>query len=83
MKTIEVYGTGCKNCVVTAERISEVANELGLSIEVRKVTALEHIMAAGIMSTPGVGVNGQVKHTGSVPSMEQIRAILTADSQTA
>lgn len=76
MKNVQVYGSGCKNCTVTAERIEQVAKELGQEVVIEKVTSLEAIMAAGVMSTPGVGVDGVVKHTGSVPSVEQIRDLL-------
>jgi small redox-active disulfide protein 2 len=76
MKTIQVYGSGCHNCQVTAQRIADVAQSLGQDVEVEKVTSLEAIMKAGVMSTPGVGVEGIVLHTGSVPSVEQIQAML-------
>jgi small redox-active disulfide protein 2 len=76
MKIVQVYGSGCKNCTVTAERIEEVAKELGQEIQLQKVTSLEEIMKAGIMSTPGVTIDGFVKHTGSVPSIVQVRELL-------
>lgn len=76
MKHIQVYGSGCNNCKVTAERILEAAKELALEVQVEKVTDLETIMKAGIMSTPGVGIDGVVKHTGSVPSVDLIREML-------
>ncbi|WP_163131440.1 thioredoxin family protein [Agarivorans sp. Alg241-V36] len=76
MKTVQVYGTGCKNCVVTAERITQVAEELGLQVEVEKVTGLEDIMKAGVMSTPGLAVNGRIVHSGSVPTIEQVQQLL-------
>jgi small redox-active disulfide protein 2 len=76
MKTIQVYGSGCKNCQITAERLDQVSQELGLSIELKKVTGLEEIMKAGVMSTPGVAVDGKIAHTGSVPTLEQVRAML-------
>ncbi|OZS43174.1 thioredoxin family protein [Photobacterium sanguinicancri] len=79
MKTIQVYGSGCKNCTVTAERICAAATELGIEIQLEKVTSLEAIMMAGVMSTPGVGIDGVVKHTGSVPSLEQVHELLTED----
>lgn len=76
MKTIQVYGSGCKNCVVTAERISQVAQEMGIQVKIEKVTSLEQILEAGVMSTPGVGVDGQIRHVGSVPTTDQVREIL-------
>ena len=79
MKSIQVYGSGCKNCIVTAERIADVAQELGQQISIEKVTSLEAIMKAGIMSTPGVAINGELKHTGSVPSVDLVRDLLKED----
>lgn len=76
MKNIQVYGTGCKGCTVTAERIEQVAKELGQNVTIEKVTSLEDIMQAGVLSTPGIGIDGIIKHTGSVPSAEQIRDLL-------
>ena len=76
MKNIQVYGSGCKNCTVTAERIIEVANDLNQDVNVEKVTNLEDIMKAGVMNTPSVGVDGVIKHSGSVPTVEQIKLLL-------
>lgn len=77
MKKINVYGSGCKNCTVTAERFVEVAKELGVEVEVQKVTDLEAIMNAGVVSTPAVGIDGELKHSGSVPSAELVSALLS------
>ncbi|MFA0442823.1 redox-active disulfide protein 2 [Vibrio sp. 10N.286.49.C2] len=76
MKIVQVYGSGCKNCTITAQRIEQVANDLGQLVDVQKVTSLQAIMEAGIVSTPGVGIDGVVRHTGSVPSVEKVREIL-------
>ncbi|CAH0530328.1 thioredoxin family protein [Vibrio hippocampi] len=80
MKTIQVYGSGCKNCTVTAERFANVAQEMGQQVQIEKVTSLEAIMKAGIMKTPGVGIDGEVKHTGSVPSIDLVRELLSQDA---
>ena len=79
MKIIQVYGSGCKTCAVTAERIAEVAQELGQQVSIEKVTSLEAIMKTGIMNTPGVTINGELKHTGSVPSVDLVRDLLKED----
>ncbi|MCC4854142.1 thioredoxin family protein, partial [Vibrio lentus] len=50
--------------------------ELGQQINIEKVTSLEAIMKAGIMSTPGIAINGELKHTGSVPSVDLVRDLL-------
>ncbi|MGM0633013.1 MAG: thioredoxin family protein [Pseudomonadota bacterium] len=67
MKTIEVLGTGCKKCVNTAESIKRVAEELGASVSVQKVTDPAKIMEYQVMSTPGVAIDGTLVHSGSVP----------------
>ncbi len=76
MKTIKIYGSGCNNCELTAARIEEVAKELGLQVAIEKETSLEAIMRAGVMSTPAIGIDGEIKHTGSVPNFDQVRKIL-------
>ncbi|GAD80130.1 thioredoxin family protein [Vibrio ezurae] len=76
MKNIKVYGSGCRNCVTTAERLSQVAQELAQEVKIDKVTDLEAIMTAGVLSTPGIEIDGVVKHTGSVPSIELVRELL-------
>ena len=72
MKTIKVLGSGCKNCVNTADLIRQKADELGVEVEVVKVTDMGEIMGYGVMSTPGVVIDEKVVHAGSVPGMEQI-----------
>ena len=76
MKQINVYGSGCKNCVTTAKRFEDVASQLGLDVQVTKVTDLQAIMTAGVVSTPAVGINGHIVHAGSVPSDEQVKDML-------
>ncbi|MDQ7732865.1 thioredoxin family protein [Halomonas sp. SpR1] len=78
MKKIEVLGTGCKKCTVTAEQITAIAKELGTDVEVTKVTDPQVIMRYQVMSTPAVAVNGQLAHSGGVPNREKIEALLKA-----
>ena len=72
MKTIKVLGTGCANCRNTARLIEEVAAEKGVAIELSKVEDLPEIMKYGVMSTPGVVVDGKVVHAGGVPDKVRI-----------
>jgi small redox-active disulfide protein 2 len=76
MKKIEVLGTGCKKCIVTAERIQAVADELGIEVEVEKVTDPATIMGYKVMSTPAVASNGTLVHSGSVPDREKMETLL-------
>jgi len=72
MKNIKVLGTGCANCKTTLKLIEEAAKAKGVQIELEKVEDLPQIMSYGIMSTPGVVVDGKVVHAGGVPSKDAI-----------
>jgi len=72
MKQIKVLGTGCSNCRTTADMIRKAAQEKGVNIELEKVEELPEIMAYGVMSTPGVVVDGKLVHAGGIPSRKQI-----------
>lgn len=74
MKNIKVLGSGCRNCEVTAKAIAQAAREAGVAIELEKITDLQAIMAFGILSTPGVVVDGQVVHSGGIPGPDQVRS---------
>ena len=69
---IKVLGTGCANCKATIALIEQVAQAQGVAIELEKVQELRDIMGYGVMSTPGVVINGKVVHAGGVPSREKI-----------
>ena len=77
MKNIKVLGTGCANCKTVAKLIAAVAEEKGIAIELEKVEEIREIMSFGILSTPGVVVDGQVVHSGGIPSRQQIEQWLT------
>ena len=72
LKNIKVLGTGCANCKSTLKLIEEAAKEKGVNVELEKVEDLQAIMSYGVMSTPGVVVDGQVVHAGGVPSRDKI-----------
>ena len=76
MKKIEVLGTGCKKCVNTADQIQALADELGVEVEVEKVTDPAAIMGYQVMSTPGVAIDGKLVHSGSVPDRGRIESML-------
>lgn len=69
---IKVLGTGCTNCRNTIALIEQVAKAKGVAVQLEKVEALRDIMGYGVMSTPGVVINGKVVHAGGVPSREKI-----------
>ncbi len=76
MKHIKVLGTGCANCESTRQRIEEAARRLGVEVEVEKVEDLAEIMSHGVMSTPGVIVDGTLVHAGGVPDTVAIEGWL-------
>lgn len=76
---IKVLGTGCTNCKNTIALIDQIAKEKGVTVTVEKVEDLRAIMGYGVMSTPGVVVNGKVVHAGGVPSCDQIAQWLVAN----
>ena len=76
MKIIKVLGSGCAKCSKTADIISATAIELGVAVEVLKETSPEAIMNYGVMSTPGVIVDEQLVHSGSIPHRDAIKSWL-------
>ena len=79
MKNIKVLGSGCKNCETTAKLISIAAEQAGVTIELEKVTDMVQIMAYGVMSTPGVVIDGKVVHAGGLPGPDQVRSWVAED----
>ena len=73
---IAVLGTGCPKCDKLTAETKEVATELGLTCEVRKVTEVADIMKYGVMMTPALVVDGDVKVVGKVPSVAEIKTML-------
>lgn len=77
MKDIKVLGTGCcSKCENTAALIERIAAEKAIAIKLQTIKDLPEIMSYGIMSTPGVVVDGKVVHAGGVPSREAVEAWL-------
>ena len=72
MKDIKVLGTGCANCKTTLKLIEEMAKEKGADIQLEKVEDMQAIMGYGVMSTPGVVLDGKVVHAGGIPSRDKI-----------
>ncbi|MCU7834687.1 MAG: TM0996/MTH895 family glutaredoxin-like protein [gamma proteobacterium symbiont of Taylorina sp.] len=72
MIEVKVLGPGCKNCQTTHKLIVDVTNENGIEITLEKVEDMAEIMSYGIMSTPGVIVDGKIAHAGSIPDKKTI-----------
>ena len=73
---IEVLGPGCKNCNALEKATGEALAELGLDTPIEKVTDYGEIMSYGIMSTPALAIDGEVKLVGRVPSVSELTEIL-------
>ncbi len=73
---ILVIGPGCSRCRTLAQFTEQAVKELGVAAEINKVTDLKQIMALGVMLTPALAVNGTIKVSGKVPSVEEIKALL-------
>ena len=76
MKTIQILGAGCPKCKKLAENAEAAAKALGIEYTIEKVTDITEIMAFGVMVTPALVVDGQVKVAGKVPDVEAIQAML-------
>jgi len=76
MKKIQILGTGCPKCQTLVERVEQAAKELGIDYKIEKVTDIHEIMNFGVMMTPGLAVDGEVKMAGKVPGTEDLKKIL-------
>ena len=73
---IKVLGPGCKNCVTLEARTREALDGLGKDATIEKVTETADIMGYGVMSTPGLVIDGEVVVSGKVPSVRQLTGLL-------
>ncbi len=76
MKKIQILGTGCPKCKKLAENAEAAAKGLGIEFEIEKVTDINEIMKFGVMVTPALAVDGEVKVVGKVPSPDEINQML-------
>lgn len=77
MTKIEVYGTGCTKCKKLERLAQQAVLELGLNAEVIKIENIKEIMEKGILMTPALYIDGEPKALGRVPSVEEIKEMLT------
>jgi small redox-active disulfide protein 2 len=76
VKKIIILGTGCPKCKKLAENAEAAAKESGIDYEIQKVTDINDIMKFGVMMTPALVIDGQVKVVGKVLAVEQIKELL-------
>jgi len=77
MKKLQILGTGCPKCKKLAANTEAAAKALGIEYTIEKVTDINEIMKFGVMMTPALAVDGQVKVVGKIPDAEAIKDMLT------
>lgn len=77
MIEVKILGTGCANCKTTQKLVEAVVAARGLQASIEKVEDVRAIMGYGVMSTPGVVIDGVVVHAGGVPSRAQVEQWLS------
>jgi small redox-active disulfide protein 2 len=73
---LQILGMGCVKCNALTMAAEQAAQTLGVEYELEKVTDLKRIMSFGVMTTPALVVDGQVKVSGKVPTVEEIKKLL-------
>lgn len=72
MKNVKVLGPGCKRCQTTEEMVKAAAVRLGIEVVIEKITDYAKIAEYGIMSTPGIVIDGKVVHAGGLPKADDL-----------
>ena len=75
---IEVLGTGCPKCKTLAQNVEEAVRELDLEAEIAEVTDIVEITDRGVMMTPALSVDGEIKLVGQVATVEELKGLLTS-----
>ena len=78
MIKFQIYGSGCAKCVAQGDQAAAAAQALGLNYELEKVKDMNAIIDAGVTRTPALAVDGEIKSTGKVLSVEEIKTLLSA-----
>ena len=74
---IQVLGTGCPKCNKTYENVEQALKDLDISADLEKVKDLKAIMDFGVMVTPALAIDGEVKVAGKIPSVDEIKRLIT------
>lgn len=70
---VEVYGTGCANCKSLEKTVKKAVEELNMNVEIVKIQDMDKILEAGLISMPGLAVDGEIKSMGRLPSVDEIK----------
>jgi len=76
MKKLQILGTGCAKCQKLTEQTEAAARAIGIEYELEKVTDINDIMQFGVMMTPALAVDGEVKVSGKIPSIEELKTLI-------
>ena len=76
MKKLQILGTGCPKCKKLFELTDQAAKSIGVEYEIEKVEDIQQIIAFGVMMTPALAVNGEVKVSGKVPTADEIKRMI-------
>jgi len=73
---IQILGTGCPKCKQLADNVKLAIEESGINAEIEKITEINEIINFGVMMTPALAINGEIKFVGKIPTVKEIKEIL-------
>jgi small redox-active disulfide protein 2 len=76
VKKLQILGTGCSKCKRLTQQVEQAAKELGIEHQIEKVTDVEQIISFGVMTTPALAVDGQIKVAGDIPSLDNLKRLI-------
>lgn len=76
MKTIQILGTGCPKCRMLEDAARKAADAIGLEYQLEKITDMNRFADFGVMMTPAMVVDGEVKVSGRIPNMDELKLLL-------
>lgn len=78
---IEVVGPGCPKCIATEKNVKEALKQLNIDAEVSHVYDMNEIINRGVMFTPAVILDGEIKTSGKIPTVDEIKKILSSEKK--
>lgn len=78
---IQILGTGCPKCKALAEAAENAAKTAGISYEIEKITDIDKILAFGVMMTPALVIDGNVKVVGKIPTGDEMKNLLNNETK--